>query len=270
LGTSFDQHAVIAGTELEGNGPGDVNIFGWDARKPDEVKLTYSESHTDTVTELRFIPHPQSSALLLSASTDGLINIFDTATAEEDDALFQVINHKSAIQHAGIVDRDIYALGTDETLSFHAFQNPDPEAEEPLPMILGDVRESFGCEYVVNVFHAGTNPFLAVGNHSEEWLDLIGLKNQATTMSDARNWTFNKDNDGHIRLSGAHQGEVIRDVFVTQGVDSVFTCGEDGMVRLWKGEGDTDVEMGGTTPGKRRYAGEGGGKERRSKSSRHV
>jgi WD40 repeat protein len=266
LDCSADLNAVVAGMELEGDGPGDVRIFGWDVRNPGEVKMSYVESHGDTITELRFIPHAQSSSLLLSASTDGLINIFDTSVAEEDDAIFQVVNHRSALHHAGLIGSDIYALGTDETLSFYAFQSPDPDVEEPKPKVLGDVRESLECEYVVSLAHNGTKPNIAVGNHSSQWLDLLPIDASDKSSSASPSWDFQMND--RIRLQGAHGEELVRDIFVSAGV--AFTCGEDGIVRQWKMPGDEDVEMSGTKPSKRRRDEGKSGKERKSKSSRHA
>jgi WD40 repeat protein len=263
LECSAELQAVVAGTELEGNAPGDVSIFGWDMRMPSELKMKYEESHNDTVTELRFLPAVGSTnTLLLSAGTDGLVNIFNTATAEEEDALFQVIKSSSALQHAGIIGGDIYTLGTDETLSFHAFQNPDLDTQDPAPCELGDVREQFGCEYVVGMYENHSNkPYLAVGNHSEGWLDLMRFKNKATSPSEARNWRPKSTEDNRIRLVGGHGEELVRDVLFA-GNDVVYTCGEDGIVRAWKNESDGDMEMSGT---KKRKADRSERKDKRSK-----
>lgn len=262
LDCNAELNALVAGKELEGDGPGDVSIFGWDIRNPKEVTLSYVESHTDTITELRFIPHAQSSSLLLSASTDGLINIFDTAITEEEDAIFQVINHRSALHHAGIYDSGFYGLGTDETLSLYPIQGEDLEAEEPKPIHLGDVREKLGCEYVVNMVHDGKTPYLSVGNHTSKWLNLVPFSPES--ISDFASAEWEPGAQSVIQFKGAHGEELVRDLFVTEGAGVVFTCGEDGMVRQWKG-GDEDVEMSGT---KRRRDGGGGGKGKRSKASR--
>jgi hypothetical protein len=210
-----------------------------------------------------------TNTLLLSAGTDGMVNIFNSAVAEEDDALFQVIKSTSALQHAGLLDGDIYTLGTDETLAFHAFQHSDLDAQDPAPCLLGDVREQFSCEYVVNMYQSGSKPYLVVGNYSEQWLDLIRFKNKATAPTDTRKWKAKSSEDGKIRLQGAHGEELVRDVFVPEGADVVYTCGEDGMVRMWRGKGndDGDVEMGGTMKSsKKRKAERSERKEKRSRA----
>jgi WD40 repeat protein len=231
LASNPDLHAVVAGMELDSIGPGDVSIFGWDVRFPEKIKLHYAESHTDTITELQFLPRDgRPSNFLLSGSTDGLVNIYDTSTAEEEDAVFQVINHRSAIHHAGLLGNDIYALGTDETLSFYSQQNPDLEAEDPHPVHLGDVREQFGCDYVANVVQVGFTPVVSAGRHMDDpHLDLIPLV-KAPVPSPG--WTAEVNH--RIRLAGGHGPEIIRDVLWYADGEMAFTCGEDGVVRAWK------------------------------------
>lgn len=267
LDCDAELQAVFAGTEVEGDAPGDTAIYGWDVRMPgSDVKIKYEESHSDTVTELRFLPTMgDTKTLLLSAGLDGMVNIFDTKVAEEDDAIVQAIRSDSALQHSGLIDGDIYTLGTDETLAFHAFSNPNIEAQDPASCSLGDVREQFACEYVVNLYEAGSKPYLAVGNHTEQWLDLIRFKNKASSPSDTRSWKPKSTDESRIRLHGGHGEELVRDVLIPEGAGVVYTCGEDGIVRVWKAE-DEDVDMGGTSKvGKKRKAEKS---ERRGKKSK--
>lgn len=136
-----------------------------DQRNTSAPLRSYIDSHTDTVTSLQL--HPTLPTLLLSSSTDGLVNIFDTSQADEDDALYQVINHGSAIAHAGFMypSTDIYALSTDETMSFYALQSQKEEEEEPAPKVFGDMREPLGCEYVAKVHWVGSQPCIVAGKH---------------------------------------------------------------------------------------------------------
>jgi hypothetical protein len=60
---------------------------------------------------------------------------------------------------------DIYALGTDETMSFYALQSQKEEEEEPTPKAFGDVREALSCEYLVDMHWVGAQPFVAAGKH---------------------------------------------------------------------------------------------------------
>jgi WD40 repeat protein len=136
-----------------------------DQRNVSAPLRSFLESHTDTVTSLQL--HPTLPTLLLSSSTDGLVNIFDTSQADEDDALYQVVNHRSAIAHAGFMypSTDIFALGTDETMGFYALQSQKEEEEEPAPKTFGDMREPLGCEYLAKMHWVGSQPVIATGKH---------------------------------------------------------------------------------------------------------
>lgn len=110
--------------------------------------------------------HPTQHNILLSGSTDGLVNVYDTTITDEDDALVQVINHGS-VHHAGFLSNDsIYALSHDENFSVHPVTNPDEttEGQEPEPVEFNDLREPLGCEYVVQLCMGAQVPFIAAGN----------------------------------------------------------------------------------------------------------
>lgn len=136
LAVDEEQKLIAAGTESEKEGVGDVAIYIWyvycislhcplvpplpsillkptsrSYANPVTPKLlcSYTESHTDTITSLRFHHTPPSTSstsstslpasTLISTSTDSLISIFDPAHPDEDDALLTVFNNKAAVSH---------------------------------------------------------------------------------------------------------------------------------------------------------------------------
>lgn len=114
------------------------------------------------MTQLQY--HPTRSNILLSGSTDGLINVYDTTITDEDEALVQVINHGS-VHHAGFLSEStIYALSHDEQFSIHPATDPDDPAQEPEPVNFDDVREPLDCEYVVQLCLGAQGPYIAAGN----------------------------------------------------------------------------------------------------------
>lgn len=149
---------------------------------------TFTDSHTDTITQL--VLDPLSPNMLISGSTDGLVNIFDLRQPQEEDALFQVINHGSAIHRTGItlgpLERpDVYALGTDETLSFHTLASVNADSPEPRPAVLGDMRVHLECEYAIKIFscgHDGTDGLIAVGSHRYVFGPLFNIPDRAGKM----------------------------------------------------------------------------------------
>lgn len=156
---------IATGIENPNDGPGVSPVYVWDQRHTQKPILEFVESHTDTVTDLQL--HPSLPALLLSASTDGLVNIFDVSKPDEEEALYQVINHRSAVARAGFIypSTDIYAMGTDETLSFYALQSQEEEKTEPPPKAYGDMREHLGSEYLAKLHWIGSEPYVAAGKH---------------------------------------------------------------------------------------------------------
>ncbi|KAI9752230.1 MAG: Transcriptional regulator [Chaenotheca gracillima] len=243
------RNAIVTGTELDKQ---QAIVSLWDIRAPAAPSIQYVESHNDDVTELAF--HPSHPSLLLSGSTDGLVNIYDTTQTDEDEALYRVINLGSSIHHAGFLPSrkngendwsDIYALSHDETLSIYSVTLPDLQSylnaedqedkgERP-PVEFGDLRPRLGGEYVVNVIRAGSGgdgAMAAVGNHSEQRLDLIPLTEAQSSPMAAQSWDFNLQNIA--RLPGAHGEDIVRDVYVDDTSQTVFTAGEDGQIRAWK------------------------------------
>lgn len=96
------------------------------------------------------------SSSLLSGSTDGLINVFNTTVTDEDEALVQITNHGSSIHHAGFLSpTEFYALSHDETFSIYRLDAGNDETEIVLPKVFGDLRTRLSCDYVVDVINLG-------------------------------------------------------------------------------------------------------------------
>ncbi|KAF2269333.1 WD40 repeat-like protein [Lojkania enalia] len=230
---------VAIGIENPDDGPGVSPIFVWDQRNVQKPQLELVESHTDTVTDLQL--HPDLPTLLLSSSTDGLINIFDTSKPDEEDALYQVINHRSAVARAGFMfpTTNIYAMGTDETISFYALQSQKEDEEEPAPRIMGDVRKQLRCEYLAKMHWIGDEAFIAAGQHSEKYLDLVPVHKNIS----AGPLQYEYDIEKSVRLSGAHGEEIVRDLFTDVHSETTYTCGEDGFVCAWKMASEESMDV---------------------------
>lgn len=124
--------------------------------------IKYRRPPAGPVAQLQY--HPSRSNILLSGSTDGLVNIYDTTVTDEDEALVQVINHGS-VHHAGFLsERTIYALSHDEQFSVHPATDPDDTTQEPEPVHFNDVREPLDCEYVAQLCVGSQGPYIAAGN----------------------------------------------------------------------------------------------------------
>lgn len=190
-----------------------------DARSLASPVVQYVESHSDDVTEvcypvvvysgctnhssqLQF--HSTQESLLLSGSTDGLVNIYNITVSDEEEALHQTINHGHSIHHANFLsDTDIFALSHDEKFSMYELvTNPEEGVEEPAPVVYGDMRENLGGEYVANVLcRPDGGAVLGIGSHSKNDFDLVQLKK-------GKPWVFAPETK--VTLSGAHGSEIVR------------------------------------------------------------
>lgn len=204
---------------------------------PPAPLLQLSESHNDDIIHLSFAS--PSVRTLLSASTDGLLNVFDLDAEgldfkdPEDKALLRTLNLGSAINTAGwLSDGSVWGTSSDE--KFGVWEG----REEGLEWTPGDVRPTLGCQYIVGVAPSTANPgeqWIVSGSVAEE--DGVGRLSARRLRKKGGEWGFGEK---VVRFSGAHGDEVVRGVLweaYEKGV--VVTGGEDGCVKVWKEEGET-------------------------------
>lgn len=119
-----------------------------DLRTPQTPKTQYNEVHSDDVTELTF--HPTQPDLLLSGSTDGLVNVCDTTIVDEDEVVIQTFNHGS-VHRAGFLNdsTEVYALSHDEKFALYDMSETTEKGSAILDV--GDIRKVVNCQYVANV-----------------------------------------------------------------------------------------------------------------------
>ena len=118
--------------------------------------------NNDDITALDF--HPTRDNILLGGDDGGLVSLFDTSIAEEDESLIQAFNH-GPIHRAGFASDDvIHALSSDQSLALHPVDHGGEQEDHP-PVILGDVRPVIPCEYVIDIVRTGQNVAIAAGSH---------------------------------------------------------------------------------------------------------
>jgi len=215
-------YAVAAGTELKDH---QATVVIWDMRSFGKPVVQYIESHSDDITELQF--HPTKPQILLSGSTDGLVNIYDTTILDEEEALHQTINHGASIHRANFLsETDIFALSHDEKLSMYELVTDLGEGvEEPPPVYFGDVRENLGGEYVANVFRRPDGgAVIGIGAHSQASFDLVQLKKN-------QSWSYSPES--RVSLRGGHGSEIVRSFCFLDAHEVVWTAGEYGKIIAW-------------------------------------
>ncbi|KAI4865313.1 WD40 repeat-like protein [Hypoxylon rubiginosum] len=221
LACSSAGFSVVAGTELQDH---QASILVWDVRSTPTPKLHYKEVHSDDVTEVNF--HPSDHNILLSGSTDGLVNICDTRITDEDEVIIQTFNHDASIHHAAFLnDTEVFALSHDEKLAL--YDMAETHENGAATTNFGDMRNVLGCQYVANVFAKsnGTGAVIGAGAHETEAFELVYL-------TKGQGW--NLDRDSSVGLPGAHSSEIVRSFCFYDEAQMVFSAGEDGYIKAWR------------------------------------
>ncbi|KHN94553.1 WD40 repeat-like-containing domain protein [Metarhizium album ARSEF 1941] len=219
-------HTVAVGTELQGQ---TASILLWDVRGGGGARAHYREVHSDDVTALAF--HPAQPAVLLSGSTDGLVNVYDTRIADEDDLTLRTFNHNASIHRAGfLTGTEVVALSHDEQFALYDL---DAGAEDrDAAQSWGDLRTVLGCQYVADAMGKtdGSGVIVGAGAQDKHIFELVFL---ARNQGLGPKWVFDKENS--VGLPGAHGGEIVRSFCFFDDAQVVFTAGEDGNVKAWRG-----------------------------------
>ncbi|NXJ92556.1 WDR89 protein, partial [Corythaixoides concolor] len=220
---------VCAGTEKVEQ---DTFLVFWDARGLTDCASTtreplgvYSESHNDDVTKICF--HPTEPNLVVSGSTDGLVNVFDINKDNEDDALISTCNSDSSVSFIGWSGRgykQVYCMTHDEGFCWWDIAQLD--TEEPITLLhVLDVRdtacgEDNGLHYLVGgLYHEKAEKLFLIGGTSAGNLHLMGCGTDGLSLVGS--------------LCGGHSATV-RSFCWNLTDESLLTGGEDAQLLLWK------------------------------------
>ncbi|NWW77690.1 WDR89 protein, partial [Climacteris rufus] len=220
---------VCAGTEKVEK---DAFLVFWDARGLTDCASTareplgvYSESHNDDITKICF--HPVEPNLVVSGSTDGLVNVFDINKDNEDDALVATCNSDSSVSSLGWAGKDyrqVYCMTHDE--GFCWWDMAQLDTEEPITLLhVLDVRESVcpenhGLHYLVGGwYHEKAGKLFLIGGTSTGNIHLISCGTDGLSLVGT--------------LSGGHSATV-RSFCWSPTDEALLTGGEDAQLLLWK------------------------------------
>ncbi|CRK10986.1 hypothetical protein BN1708_009996 [Verticillium longisporum] len=193
----------------------------------DEKLAVFNLDAADDVTELCFHP-AEAPGILLSGSTDGVVNVYDTRAADEDDVVVQTLNTGSVHRAAFMSASEVYTLTHDEKL---AVFNLDAGYEKGTPVAdFGDVRAELACQYVANVTAKvdGSGAIIGVGSQDRQNFQLVHL----ARGSEKNSWVF--DRASSVGLPGGHGEEIVRAFCFYDDEQVVFTAGEDGYIKAWR------------------------------------
>ncbi|XP_075282957.1 WD repeat-containing protein 89 isoform X1 [Opisthocomus hoazin] len=220
---------ICAGTEEVEK---DTFLVFWDARGVTDCAGTtkeplgvYSESHNDDITKICF--HPMEPSLVVSGSTDGLVNVFDINKDNEDDALLSTCNSDSSVSFIGWSGKDykqIYCTTHDEGFCWWDIAQLDTEEPIMLSHVL-DVRDTVcvgddTLQYLVGGwYHEKADKLFLVGGTSAGKVHLISCGTHGLSLVGT--------------LCGGHSATV-RSFCWNLADESLLTGGEDAQLLLWK------------------------------------
>ncbi|KAG6024683.1 hypothetical protein E4U41_001709 [Claviceps citrina] len=232
LSCSPSTNTIALGTELQNHA---ASLLLWDVRsRPSSPRAHYQDLHSDDITELAF--HPSDPAVLLSGSTDGLVNVYDTRLSDEDELTVQTVNHNASIHHAAFLSpTEVLALSHDEQCALYDVS--DERDNGDAVQAFGDLRATLGCQYVaaVTVKADGSGAVVGCGAQDRQLFELIFLarnQQQQQQQHEQPKWAFDRHNS--VGLPGGHGGEIVRSFCFFDDAQLVFTAGEDGAVRAWR------------------------------------
>ncbi|NXY85453.1 WDR89 protein, partial [Alcedo cyanopectus] len=230
---SFDLNCsdliICAGTEKVEK---DTFLVFWDARGITDCASTkkeplgvYSESHNDDITTICF--HPIEPNLLVSGSTDGLVNVFDINKDNEEDALISTCNSDSSVSFTGWSGKDykqVYCTTHDEGFCWWDIAQLD--TEEPITLLhVLDVRDTVciandTLHYLVGgLYHKKADKLFLLGGTSTGNIHLLSCGKDGLSLVGT--------------LRGGHSA-MVRSFCWNPTDESLLTGGEDAQLLLWK------------------------------------
>ncbi|KAF9927543.1 WD repeat-containing protein 89 [Linnemannia zychae] len=221
---SFDlnttEHVMAAGSELIEY---DANIHFFDARNPSAVVKTYSESHSDDITNIKF--HPTNPARLMTGSVDGLICQFDLTDMDEEEGLMVVSNTGSSINRIGYFGPNaeyIYCLSHMETLSL--WNSEDADAIHHFGDIRGVSNPAMGLalDYGIDCqYEPESGRLFLLAGSNEGNINILHVKADSLQL---------------CQVLGRGHSEIVRSTFWDQKRGILYSGGEDAKLGLWNSD----------------------------------
>jgi len=219
-----DNRYITAGTEVVNH---DAFVLFWDARSGTKFLGGYWETFGEDLTVTKFAPNDANQ--LVTASSDGQVNLFDISQESEDDALVTSLNTEAVIRSVTFLSDNKLAIIQDHEEAL-LWKTEDSEAYKTF------TREDFtsaikrkvtpwtyigGCHHDPN---SGKTYFLAGSSYeSNPCLRVLNLsKTKLKPMAD---------------LSSAKaKNTTIRSSCLAQNGTTFISGSEDGLICLWSNE----------------------------------
>lgn len=210
---SFDfcNNMLVVGADLVQE---DASVFFYDLRSLSAPVHVFDEVHSDDVTQIRI--HPIYSHVMISGSTDGLVNLYDLSktTEGQDECLYQVIKTDSVnkLDFFGPEMEYISCTSHMETFSIFRFEQGE------LVKAYGDCRNS-DVDYLVDTYY----------NSSSEQLILVG----GTRSGNVRLLNVQLDCLNPVSSLTCGHTDIITSCRYDGMTRKLFTGGEEGNLTYW-------------------------------------
>lgn len=214
---------IAVGTELQSH---QASIHLWDVSSSPKSKGSFHDLHSDDITTLSY--HPTNPNILLSGSTDGLVNVYDTSITDEDEITIQTLNLNASIHKAAFLsDTLVYALSHDE--KFAIYDVSEGHGSGDAFVDFGDLRAGVECQYVADIVPKvdGSGAIVGAGTQDKNHFEMVFL-----TKGGEKGWML--DRSTGVGLPGGHGEEIVRGFCFFDEAHMVFTAGEDGKIKSWK------------------------------------
>ncbi|KAK3930869.1 WD repeat-containing protein 89 [Frankliniella fusca] len=213
-------HFLCAGTELF---DGDAFLVFGDARSG-KILGGYWESHSDDITQVAF--HPNLSDSVASGSADGLINIYNLKSDNEDDALISSLNTESTIDKLAWYQIEGAHKGLSCILDTMEIQLWEDDGVSPYSTfsrkhISKSTSWKVDESYVVNVHQAASG-------------DLYVLTGASTKNSEDLAFLHIKDKTLLVETALPGNKQRVRCSWYNSENGSLITAGEGGILSVWK------------------------------------
>ncbi|KAF9107655.1 WD repeat-containing protein 89 [Mortierella sp. AM989] len=211
------EQILAAGSELVDY---DANIHFFDARNTSAIVKTYSESHSDDITNIKF--HPTNPGRVMTGSVDGLICQFDLTDMDEDEGLLVVTNTGSSVNKIGYFGPSaeyIYSLSHMETLSL--WNSDDADAIHQFGDIRGASNPALGLtlDYGIDCqYEPESGRLYLISGSNEGNINILHVKADSLQLCQV--------------LSGGHS-EIVRSTCWDSKRGILFSGGEDAKLGLW-------------------------------------
>ena len=191
-------------------------ILFYDSRNASEILSEFNDSHSDDITQVKF--HPFEN-ILLTGSTDGIINCFDTSTLIEDDSIQWTIRDNS-IHRLGFFGPSYeYCFSLTHIETFGLYRISDAETIQ----IYGDVRtavDSTLVEYIIDCQYVESlQRLLLFGGSRGGGIGILNVDIEGLSLLHS--------------LEGGHN-ETVRGTWFNENNGKMLTTSEDATACLWQ------------------------------------